>query len=116
VRDDRERLRDVLEAIERIERYASRGRSVFEEDELIQNWVLHHLQIIGEAMRAVSPELRELHPVVPWKQVIGMRNILVHHYFSTDLEIVWQAVEKDLPALKSSVRDILDPGSHSSDS
>ncbi len=50
MRDDRERLLDILEAIERIEKYTARGRSVFDEDELIQTWVLHHLQIIGEAV------------------------------------------------------------------
>lgn len=50
MRDDRERLLDILEAIERIEKYTARGRSVFDKDELIQTWVLHHLQIIGEAV------------------------------------------------------------------
>ena len=57
MRDDRERLRDILEAIERIEKYAARGRSVFDEDELIQTWVVHHLQIIGEAVRALAMKL-----------------------------------------------------------
>lgn len=57
MRDDRERLLDIQEAIERIEKYAVRGREAFERDELIQTWVLHHLQIIGEAVRALSPEL-----------------------------------------------------------
>lgn len=52
MRDDRERLLDIVEAIERIEKYTVRGRTAFDEDELIQTWVLHHLQIIGEAVRA----------------------------------------------------------------
>ena len=51
MRDDRERLLDILEAIERIERYAARGREAFENDELLQTWVVHHVQIIGEAAR-----------------------------------------------------------------
>lgn len=54
MRDDRERLRDILEAIERIERYTSKGREEFMQDELIQTWVVHHIQIIGEAARKLS--------------------------------------------------------------
>jgi uncharacterized protein with HEPN domain len=54
MRDDRERLLDILEAIERIEKYTAKGREVFEEDELIQTWVIHHLEVIGEATRSLS--------------------------------------------------------------
>ena len=57
MRDDRERLLDILEAIERIEKYTSKGREVFKDDELIQTWVVHHLKIIGEATRALSSEI-----------------------------------------------------------
>ena len=91
----------------RIERYAARGREAFERDELIQVWVIHHLQLIGEAVRALSSELTSRHPQVPWQQIVGMRNILVHHYFGVDVAVVWSAVERDLPALKSRVGDIL---------
>jgi uncharacterized protein with HEPN domain len=107
VRDDAERLRDILEAIERIERYAIRGRAAFESDELIQTWVLHHLRIIGEATRALTPTLREQHAHVPWAQIIGMRTVLVHHYFAIDLPIVWSVVERDLPDLKRHVTPLL---------
>ena len=61
MRNDRERLLDIVEAIERINKYAVRGRAAFEEDELIQNWILHHLQIIGEAAHKVSGQFREAH-------------------------------------------------------
>ncbi len=77
MRDDRERLLDILEAIERIEKYAARGLQFFEHDELVQVWILHHLQIIGEAARALSPRFRDQYSDVPWSQVIGMRNVLV---------------------------------------
>ncbi len=100
MRDDRERLKDILQAIEHIEKYAARGRSVFEQDELIQTWFLQHLQIIGEASRAVSANIRESHPEVPWASIIGMRNILVHNYFEIDLPVIWNAVERELPELK----------------
>ena len=108
MRDDRERLLDIQQAIERIERYAVRGRTAFERDELIQNWMVSHLQTIGEASRAISTELQAQYPQVPWRAIIGMRNILVHHYFGIDLDIVWNAVEHNLPDLKRAVAVMLD--------
>ena len=107
MRDDRERLLDLREAIERIEKYTAAGRPALERDELIQTWMIYHLQIIGEAARALSPELREQYSEVPWSHIIGMRNILAHRYFGIDVDIVWSAVEHDLPQLKSKVDLIL---------
>lgn len=107
MRSDRERLLDIHEAIERIEKYAARGRDTFERDELVQTWIVHHLQIIGEACRAVSDELRKQRPEVPWTQIIGMRNIVVHQYFGIDVDAVWQVVEKDLVDLKPKIEAIL---------
>ena len=109
MRRDVERLRDILEAIERIERYAVRGRTAFEQDELIQVWVVNHLQIIGEAARTLSSTFKEQHPGIPWRQMSAMRNILVHQYFAIDTEIVWEVVEHDLPDLKREITAIL-PG------
>jgi uncharacterized protein with HEPN domain len=107
MRDDRERLRDILEAMERIETYSAKGRAAFEQDELIQIWFLRHLQIIGEASRALSTNIRETHPEVPWAKIIGMRNILVHNYFEIDLPVVWNAVERELPKLKRQLTSII---------
>ena len=108
MRDDRERLLDILEAIERIEKYTARGRSVFDEDELIQTWVLYHLQIIGEAVRALSPETTSDAEDIEWSKIIGMRNILVHNYFGIDTEVVWAVIENDLAILKSTIQNYLD--------
>lgn len=107
MRDDRERLLDIREAIERIQKYAVRGREAFEREELVQNWIVHHLQILGEAARSLSPALREQHPEVPWAKIIGMRNVLVHDYFGMDVDIVWSAVERDLPGLECKVEAML---------
>ena len=104
MRDDREWLLDILDAIEKIEKYSSRGRQAFEEDELIQNWMLHQLQIIGEALRCISNDFRREHSDIPWKEIIGMRNILVHRYFDLDEDLVWKAIMRDLPDLKEKVR------------
>jgi uncharacterized protein with HEPN domain len=107
MRDPKERLRDMLEAIEHIERYASRGREAFDRDELIQNWIVRHLQIVGEAARAMPQEVRERAPNIPWSKIIGMRHILVHDYFRIDTEIVWDVLEQDLPRLKQSLQALL---------
>ncbi len=107
MRAPRERLEDILEAIVRIEHYATRGREAFEGDELIQNWIVRHLQIIGEAARALPEETRNLSPGVPWPKIIGMRHILVHNYFEVDTEMVWNVVERDLPGLKREIGKML---------
>ena len=107
MRDPKERLQDILEAIAAIERYAARDRAAFERDELLQSWFVRHLQIIGEAARALSESVRALAPEVPWPQIIGMRNILVHGYFEVDTDIVWNAVKNDVPALKPALERLL---------
>lgn len=104
MRDDRERFRDILDAIDRIERHSSRGRGVFDEDELVQVWIVHHLAIIGEAAAKLSESMRRAMADVPWPEIIGMRNILVHEYFGVDRDIVWAVVEKDLPPLRHAIR------------
>lgn len=108
MRDDRERLRDILDAIGRIERHSSRGRGVFDGDELVQVWIVHHLAIIGEAAAKLTQEMRASMAEVPWPEIIGMRNILVHEYFGVDRDIVWAVVEKDLPPLRDAIRLRLD--------
>jgi uncharacterized protein with HEPN domain len=108
MRDPVERLRDMLEAIEYIERYAVQGKEAFERDELIQNWMVRYLQIIGEVARALPQDVRERVADVPWSKMIGMRHILVHNYFRIDTEIVWDVVERDLPVLKRSLQTLLD--------
>jgi hypothetical protein len=62
MRDDRGRLQDILDAIKRIERYAKRGQRVFEEDELVHTWMIHHIQIVGEAASKLTPTFRKAHP------------------------------------------------------
>ncbi|MBZ5623880.1 MAG: DUF86 domain-containing protein [Acidobacteriia bacterium] len=107
MRDDRVRLGDVLEAIERIEKYVGQGRDTFSADELVQTWVVHHLMIIGEACRALSAEFRAAHPEDVWAQAAGLRNVIVHQYFGIDLDIVWGVIERDIPDLKALVEQVL---------
>jgi uncharacterized protein with HEPN domain len=107
MRRTEERLRDILDAIEAIERYANQGRSAFEDQELIQVWIVHHLQIIGEATNALPDDLTGLYPQIPWVQVVAFRNIVVHEYFRVSLNLVWSIVINDLPMLKDQVGQVL---------
>ena len=107
MRDDGSRLQDILEAIGQIQKYATRGRTAFDQDELIQTWVIHHLLILGEAASGLSADFRNRHPEKVWAEAVGRRNILVHHYFGIDPELVWRVVEHDLPPLKTIVQSIL---------
>ena len=108
MRDDRERLLDIRETIENIQKYAVRGKDDFNEDELIQTWVLHHIQILGEAAARISDEFQEQHLDIPWFKIVGMRNILVHGYFKIDVNAVWSVVENDLPTLYDQIKRSLD--------
>ncbi len=107
MRDPKERLADILEAIARIERYAARGRAAFEQDELIQVWIVHHPQIIGEAAARLGRDFHAAHPEVPRPQIVAMRNILVHEYFGLDWDEVWKTVERDLPRIKPKIEQVL---------
>ncbi len=108
MRDDRERLRDILEAIANIEKYAIQGEAEFQENELVQVWIVHHLQIIGEASSSLSQTLTNKYSRVPWAEIVAFRNILVHEYFRVDLKAVWKIIERDIPDLKNKVEAILE--------
>lgn len=107
MRMNTERLRDILEAIANIEKYAVQGKETFTEQELIQIWMVHNLQIIGEAARSTSEDFTAQYPEVPWAQIIAFRNIVVHEYFRVDLDLVWLIVVKNLPGLKDQIEAIL---------
>jgi uncharacterized protein with HEPN domain len=107
VRDLRNRLQDILDAISQIEVERRKGKAAFEGSPLIQVWMVHHLMIIGEAVRSIDPALRQRYPTIPWRQVAGMRNILVHDYFRINEALVWETVDKDVPALKTEIERIL---------
>ncbi|HEV3012644.1 MAG TPA: DUF86 domain-containing protein [Actinomycetota bacterium] len=108
MRSDRERLLDILESVERIEAQAARGRGAFAADEVSQTAVVRWVEIIGEAARGLTEELRRAHPEVPWRQMVAMRNVLIHGYFDIDVDLVWSVAENDLPKLAAQVRAILE--------
>jgi uncharacterized protein with HEPN domain len=100
-RDWRFRIDDIIEAINKIDRYT--GGIDFDswlKDEKTIDAVIRNIEVIGEASSHLPKEIQEQFEDVPWKMMRGIRNILVHEYFGVDLEIVWKTVKEDLPALK----------------
>jgi uncharacterized protein with HEPN domain len=101
-------LRHILDAITRIEEYLRDvGEETFYEQYLIQDGVIRQLEIIGEAVRHVSEALRQEYPNIPWQDIAGTRDKLIHDYFGVDLEKVWLMVCEDIPVLKAQVQKIL---------
>jgi uncharacterized protein with HEPN domain len=101
MRDNRSRLRDMIQAINDIENYAVYGKERFDADDMIRVYVAHNWQIIGEAAYKLSADLRSQYLEVPWPKILGLRHVLVHDYFRVDYEIVWGVVEVGLPPPKS---------------
>jgi uncharacterized protein with HEPN domain len=106
MRSDADRVSDILEATAKIRERVTDDIDAFLGDEMLQVWVIHHLQVIGEAARGVSQFLKERHPEVPWPQIVALRNILVHEYFGLNMHQVWTMVQKDLPKLEEQVQHI----------
>lgn len=107
MRNDRERLADILEAADKIRIRVARGRECFDSDEDLQIVLTHLIQVLGEATSRISSELTDRYPFLPWRQVVGMRNRVVHDYFEIDLEILWVAVTTDVPRLADQITAIL---------
>lgn len=108
-RDETVYLRHILDSIERIESHlAGVSRPVFLEDTLRQDAVIRQLAVIGEAVKRLSQDLRDQDTTVPWRDIAGMRDRLIHDYMSVDAEEVWRTADVDIPELKASVLSILD--------
>ena len=108
-KDPRIYLAQILERIIRIEDFTSMGKQSFLENPLIQDAVIRNLEVIGEASRRVGAEYRIAHPEIPWREMTGLRNILIHDYESVNLEKIWQVIEKELPSVKITLETILPP-------
>ncbi len=99
-KDDVIRLRHMLDYARKAAQFTSgRNRADLDSDEMLSMETIHSIEIIGEAVRTISQETRDLHPEIPWDQISGTRNRLAHGYIDVDLDIIWSIVTKDLPPL-----------------
>jgi uncharacterized protein with HEPN domain len=102
-------LQDIIEAADAIDSFLSNVlKENFLQSDLIQSAVLQKLAVIGEASARISDNLRNAHPEIPWRQIIGFRNIAIHAYFSINWETVWIAATKNAPLLREQIKEILE--------
>jgi uncharacterized protein with HEPN domain len=107
-RGDVELLKDILESPNRIQRYVGTFTLAgFMTDTQAQDAVVRNLSIIGEAVKNLSAEFREEHQEVEWAKIAGLRDKLVHDYFSLDWDILWDVVRTKIPTLREQVLALL---------
>ena len=108
-RNFEERIRDMVEQIVQLQDFVE-GMSFddFSNDKRTLQAVLYGFAILGEAAASLLPDIQSAYPQVPWSQIRGMRNAVIHEYFQVDLEIIWETVKTDLPRLKTALENILE--------
>lgn len=101
-------INDILECIEKIETYlASLSYDDFLSDDKTKDAVVRNLEVIGEAAKQIPEQIRQKYPEIPWQQIAGLRNRLIHGYFVVDYGIIWNIITKELPDLKTKIIEIL---------
>lgn len=101
-------LRHILDAIEKIETYTLDGRDVFMSTSHWHDATIRQLEIIGEATKNLSTELRAQYPFIPWRRIAGLRDVLIHNYMGVDLNAVWEITQQNLPILQRQIQRILE--------
>ncbi len=100
-------LEHILESINLIEEYVrDKKKSDFLQSKQLQDSIMRRIEIIGEAIKNIPDDFKEKNNKIPWKQITGMRDILIHQYFGIDLNLTWEVIEKDLPKLKKQIISI----------
>ena len=109
MKDNRLYLIHISECIERIESYVEGiEKEGFMASSLVQDAVVRNLQIMAESTQRLSDHLKETQPKIDWHKIAGFRNILVHDYLGVDIESIWNIIEREIPALKEAVHEMMD--------
>ncbi len=104
---ERQRIEHILAAIAKINEATACSQEEFMSSVLKQDAVSYNFLIIGEAAGQISAETRAAHPEIPWRVVVGMRNVLIHDYAQTDYTLVWRTAREDLPKLQAQLQALL---------
>jgi len=108
MRDYKLFLKDIYEAVNAIQKFVGRmSFKKFSKDDKTISAVIKKFEIIGEAAKNLPPEITSKYKSVNWKDMAGLRDVLVHAYFGTELQLIWDTIKNDLPKLKKSLEDIL---------
>lgn len=107
INDDLIYLGDILDRIERIESYTQEGKDRFYQSLLIQDAVIRCFEVIGEAVKQLSPEIRKKYPEITWRKIAGFRDILIHSYTGINVDEVWGVIKDNLPKLKQQIQQII---------
>ncbi|MBN1942220.1 MAG: DUF86 domain-containing protein [Phycisphaerae bacterium] len=104
---DRMYMEHIRDAIEKILRFSSEGQEAFYQDDRTQDAIIRNFEIIGEAVKQLSDDVRQAYPDIPWRRVAGFRDVLIHDYMGVKLDLVWVVIIKELPALHAAVKAYL---------
>ncbi len=107
MKDDRVYLQHIQDALNDIANYCGSDREGFFNDRMRQDATLRKLEVIGQAVKNLSERTKSSQPDIPWKQIAGMRDKVIHDYFGVNLEIVWGVVQKELPKLSVATAALL---------
>jgi uncharacterized protein with HEPN domain len=107
IKNDQVYLEHILEAIVKIENFTNGiSRFDFDRNVMIQDAVIRNIEIIGEATKKISKSFTQSHQEIPWSEMAGMRDKLIHDYLDVDLDVVWKTIEVDLSLLKELISNI----------
>ena len=107
-RNDADLIQDISESIERIVSYThNMDYDHFKRDSKTQDAVLRNIEILGEAVKSLSEKIKSQNSQIPWKNIAGTRDKLIHDYFGVNIDVVWNIVKHDIPDLHSSIKIII---------